>query len=105
MQGIFRMDFVIANQEKVNAMIKKTLKIDVMMCGMCESHINTAIRNNFKVKKVNSSHSAGETEIISDEPLDEDRIKSVIGETGYTLKGISSEEYEKKKFTLFGRNN
>ena len=86
-------------------MIKTTLKIDGMMCGMCESHINTAIRNNFKVKKVNSSHSAGETEIISDEPLDEDRIKSVIGETGYTLKGISSEEYEKKKFTLFGRNN
>ena len=86
-------------------MIKTTLKIDGMMCGMCESHINTAIRNNFKVKKVNSSHSAGETEIISDEPLDEDMIKSVIGETGYTLKGISSEEYEKKKFTLFGRNN
>lgn len=86
-------------------MIKTTLKIDGMMCGMCESHINTAIRNNFKIKKVNSSHSAGETEIISDEPLDEDRIKSVIGETGYTLKGISSEEYEKKKFTLFGRNN
>ena len=85
-------------------MIKTTLKIDGMMCGMCESHINTAIRNNFKVKKVNSSHSAGETEIISDEPLDEDRIKSVIGETGYTLKGISTEEYEKKKFTLFGRN-
>ena len=31
------MDFVIANQEKVNAMIKTTLKIDGMMCGMCES--------------------------------------------------------------------
>ena len=86
-------------------MIKTTLKIDGMMCGMCESHVNTAIRNNFKVKKVNSSHSAGETEIISDEPLDEGRIKSVIGETGYTLNGISSEEYEKKKFSLFGRNN
>ena len=84
-------------------MTKTTLAIDGMMCGMCENHINTAIRNNFKVKKVNSSHSAGRTEIISEEPLDEDKIKSVIGETGYTLNGISSEEYEKKKFSLFGR--
>lgn len=28
-----------------------TLKIDGMMCGMCESHINESIRNNFSVKK------------------------------------------------------
>ena len=33
-----------------------TLKIDGMMCGMCESHINESIRNNFSVKKVTSSH-------------------------------------------------
>ena len=33
-------------------MIKTTLGIEGMMCGMCESHINNAIRNNFKVKKV-----------------------------------------------------
>ena len=49
------MDFVIANQEKVNAMIKTTLKIDGMMCGMCESHMNDLIRKNFQVKKVTSS--------------------------------------------------
>lgn len=45
------MDFVIANQEKVNAMIKTTLKIDGMMCGMCESHMNDLIRKNFQVKR------------------------------------------------------
>ena len=31
-------------------------KIDGMMCGMCESHMNDMVRNNFKVKKVTSSH-------------------------------------------------
>lgn len=36
-------------------MIKTTLKIDGMMCGMCESHMNDVIRKNFKVKKVTSS--------------------------------------------------
>ncbi len=82
-------------------MIKTTLKIDGMMCEMCESHINDAIRNSFDVKKVNSSHTKGETVIISREALDEDKIKSVIDKTGYELKSISSEEFEEKK-GLFG---
>jgi len=81
--------------------IKTTLEIDGMMCGMCESHINDAIRNSFDVKKVNSSHTKGETVIVSKEALDEDKIKSVIDKTGYELKSISSEEFEEKK-GLFG---
>ena len=32
-------------------MVKTTLKIDGMMCGMCESHVNDAIRNAFPVKE------------------------------------------------------
>lgn len=36
-------------------MQKITLKIDGMMCGMCESHINDVIRRTFPVKKVSSS--------------------------------------------------
>ena len=64
------MDFVIVNQEKVNAMIKTTLKIDGMMCGMCESHMNDLIRKNFQVKKVTSSAKDGETVIISDNEID-----------------------------------
>lgn len=82
-------------------MIKTTLKIDGMMCGMCESHINDAIRNSFDVKKVNSFHTKGETVIVSKEALDEDEIKSVIDKTGYELKSVSSEEFEEKK-GLFG---
>ena len=78
-------------------MIKTTLKIDGMMCGMCEAHINDAIRNSFDVKKVNSSHTKGETVIVSKEALDEDKIKSVIDKTGYELQSVSSEELEEKK--------
>ena len=33
-------------------MLKTVLKIDGMMCGMCESHMNDLIRKNCKVKKV-----------------------------------------------------
>ena len=41
--------------------MKKTLKIDGMMCGMCEAHMNDLVRKNFKVKKVTSSVKDGET--------------------------------------------
>ena len=77
-------------------MTKTTLKIDGMMCGMCESHVNDAIRNAFEVKKVTSSHSKGETVIISEEPLDNDRIEETIKSTGYTLKGVETESYKKE---------
>lgn len=45
-------------------MIKTTVKVDGMMCGMCESHVNDAVRKVFQVDKVTSSHSKGETVII-----------------------------------------
>jgi copper chaperone CopZ len=55
------------------------------------------------VKKVTSSHSKGTTEILTEAPLDEEKLKGAIEETGYRVLGISTELYEKKKFSLFGR--
>lgn len=40
-------------------MLKITLGVDGMMCGMCESHVNDAVRKAFPVKKVTSSHGKG----------------------------------------------
>ena len=51
-------------------MYQTTLKIDGMMCGMCESHINDTIRKAAPVKKVTSSHAKGEAVVLTDEPLD-----------------------------------
>lgn len=84
-------------------MIKTTLEVKGMACGMCENHVNEAIRNAFKVKKVNSSHTKNQTEIISEEALDEEKIKSVIAETGYELGKIESEPYQKKRLFSFGK--
>lgn len=84
-------------------MVKTVLEVKGMACGMCESHVNEAIRNAFSVKKVTSSHAKNETEIISEEPLDEEKIKSVIAETGYELGAIKSEPYQKKGLFSFGK--
>ena len=99
------MVFVIANQEKVNAMIKTTLKIDGMMCGMCESHMNDLIRKNFQVKKVTSSAKDGETVIISDNEIDIPWAKKEIKEIGYELVSHKSEPYEKKWIFPILENN
>ncbi|WP_316630863.1 heavy metal-associated domain-containing protein [uncultured Ruminococcus sp.] len=84
-------------------MIKTTLKIDGMMCSMCESHINDTIRKDFNIKKVSSSHTKGITEIISETELDESAVREAVGKTGYKVLAYSTEPYEKKKFSLFGR--
>ena len=78
-------------------MIKTTVKVDGMMCGMCESHVNDAVRKAFQVDKVSSSHSKGETTLITDSTVDEARLKAAINATGYEVKGITSEPFEKKK--------
>lgn len=37
-------------------MVETIVKVDGMMCGMCESHVNEAVRKAFpEVKKVSSS--------------------------------------------------
>ena len=77
-------------------MIKITLKIDGMMCGMCEAHVNDAVRDAFKVKKVTSSHSKGETVIITENDITEEELIAAISKTGYSILGIQKEPYEKK---------
>ena len=82
-------------------MVKTVLKIEGMACGMCEAHVNDTVRKAFAVKKVSSSHSKGQTEIIADQPLDDDELKKAIEETGYKVLGIHTEPFEKKGFALF----
>ena len=77
-------------------MIQTTLKIDGMMCGMCETHINDAIRAAFPVKKVSSSHKSGETRILSDVPLNREMLRQTINATGYTFLSAAEETCEKK---------
>lgn len=79
-------------------MTKITLKIDGMMCGMCESHVNDVIRKNFNVKKVNSSHVKGTTEIITEADIPDEKIHEVMSPTGYRVLSIKREPYEKKGF-------
>lgn len=82
-------------------MIQTTVKVSGMACSMCEAHINDAIRAALPVEKVTSSHSRGETVIVSNEPLDEEKLRGIINATGYTAGEISTVPYEKKGLFSF----
>ncbi len=81
-------------------MNKYTLKIDGMMCSMCETHVNEIIRKGFNIYKVKSSHSKNEVIFTSDDELSTDEIKKVFQPTGYKVLSVNVEKNAKKK--LFG---
>ena len=83
-------------------MFKTTLKIEGMMCGMCEAHIADVIRKKVSdAKKVSASHSKGIATFLSEAAPSEEELKKAITETGYTCLAVNSETYVKKG--LFGR--
>lgn len=84
-------------------MWKITVRVDGMMCGMCESHVNDAVRRAFPVKKVTSSHSRGETVILTETELSPAELRAAIGQTGYEVLDIKTEPYEKKGLFRFGK--
>ncbi len=82
-------------------MWKYTVQVSGMMCGMCEAHVNDAVRKACPVKKVSSSHGKGQTVIIAEQELDEQSLRGAIAATGYEVGEIEKEPWQKKR--LFGR--
>ena len=78
-------------------MIKTTMRIDGMMCGMCEAHICDAIRKAVpSARKVAASRGKKEASFLTEEAVDTERLKAAVDATGYTCLGIESAPYEKK---------
>ena len=77
-------------------MYQTTVGVDGMMCGMCEAHVNDAVRKAFPVKKVTSSHGRGQA-------LDEQAVRSAINATGYTVTSFQCVQHEKKGLFSFLR--
>lgn len=83
-------------------MIKTTMKIEGMMCGMCEAHVADAIRKAVpSAKKVIASRNKKEASFLTENAVDAGLLKAAIDATGYTCLGMESVPYEKKG--LFGR--
>jgi len=83
-------------------MIKTTMKIEGMVCGMCEAHVSDAIRKAVpSAKKVSASRSKKEASFLTEEPVNTEMLRAAIDATGYTCVSAESAPFEKKG--LFGR--
>ena len=77
-------------------MIKITMQVEGMHCGMCETHVNDVVRRVNGVKKVKSSHIKGITEVVADDGADIGLIRDGIARQGYGGGEIKSEPYAKR---------
>ena len=75
-------------------MFKTTLGVEGMSCGMCEAHVNDAVRKAFPAAKKVS-------EVISEVEPDTDALRRAIDATGYRVTGCRVEPFEKKRFSFF----
>lgn len=72
------------------------MNVEGMKCGMCEAHVNDAVRKSAKVKNVNSSHKDNKTTIICDDGIDNEVFVGAIKALGYNVLSVESHPYEKK---------
>ena len=82
-------------------MNKVTVKIEGMMCGMCEAYICDTIRRALPdAKKVKPSRKKKEATFLTESQIDKDKLEKLISETGYTFVSCECEKYAKNG--LFG---
>lgn len=80
-------------------MIKNTIRINGMACGMCEAHICDVIRKTFpEAARVSASHSKNIATFVTEDEVDAELLRAAIEETGYHYVSATSEPYERKKF-------
>lgn len=77
-------------------MVKITAQVEGMHCGMCEAHVNGVVRRAFPVRKVSSSHARGETVIIAEQCIDDERLRKAIGDAGYKVTSIIHDACEER---------
>ena len=71
-------------------MVKMTVKVEGMMCPMCEKHTVEALKKVFgdTITSAVASHEAKNVVIESSEPLDYEKVAAAISGAGYTPLGV-----------------
>ena len=68
--------------------MKKTLKIEGMMCGHCEMHVKKALEALDGVTNAEVSHKTGTAVITLAKEVSNDVLKQAVAEQGYEVTDI-----------------
>ena len=74
-------------QEEVKEM-KKTMKIEGMMCVRCEAHVKKALEALAEVESAEVSHEAGTAVVTLAQEAADEVLKAAVEEDGYTVLSI-----------------
>ena len=79
-------------------MNKYILGIKGMRCGMCEMHVEDAIRKNINAKKAKASHLKNSLIVITELELTLDDFHKLLAQTGYEITSFKKDEAVKSLF-------
>ena len=74
--------------EKETKPMKKTLKIEGMMCGHCEMHTKKALEALDGVAKAEVSYKTGTAVVTLEKEVSDDALKQAVAEQGYQVTDI-----------------
>ena len=75
-------------REELNKIMKKTLKIEGMMCGHCSGRVKKVLEELPGVAEAIVSHEEGTAVVTLNDDVQNDVLKGIVEEEGYTVVGI-----------------
>jgi Cu2+-exporting ATPase len=76
------------NKKEEENKVKETVKIEGMMCPMCEKHVKEGLEAVEGISSAEASHDAGTAVITADRDVPEAEIKKAVEDAGYKFIGI-----------------
>jgi Cu2+-exporting ATPase len=76
------------NKKEEENKVKETVKIEGMMCAMCEKHVKAGLEAVEGISSAAASHEAGTAVITADRDIPEAEIKKAVEDAGYKFVGI-----------------
>ncbi len=74
---------------KEQLIMKKTVKIEGMMCGHCEAHVKKALESVAGVTGADVSHEKGTAVVTLSQEVTDDVLTAAVKEAGYEVVGIN----------------
>ncbi|MDD6060446.1 MAG: heavy metal translocating P-type ATPase [Ruminococcus sp.] len=76
------------NNEKEVAIMKKTIRIEGMMCGHCEARVKKILEALEQVDSAEVSHTSGTAVVTLNGEISDEELKNIIEAQDYTVTGI-----------------
>lgn len=79
---------MIKSKKKEKKMMKKTMKIEGMMCGHCQARVQKVLEELPQVESADVSHEKGTAVVVLTAPVSDDVLTRVVADQGYKVLGI-----------------